>query len=191
MMSSGGLLRLSRAQFDATPDGSPQPLSFARIGSLDGLVPHPGNLRSSPSVASDKYGRLYFTTVDNVAIVDPGALAKSSMIPPIVIESVIVDNLAVDYAAANRFVEPSRLQFQYTSLNLRAPEYARFRYRLEGYDPAWIEAGTQRQVTYGTCTLVFTGSGSLVPAVRACGTRPARRSPFTSCPCSGARGGSS
>lgn len=150
IMTGGGLLRVPRAQLDATPDGGPRPLSFARIGSLDGVVPHPGNLRSSPSVAADKNGRLYFTTVDTIAIVDPDAIGESSLAPPIVLESMIVDNDPVDLAAAGTFVEPSRLQFEYTSLTLLSPEYARFRYRLEGYDADWIEAGGERRVTYGT-----------------------------------------
>jgi signal transduction histidine kinase len=72
------------------------------------------------------------------------------MIPPILLESVVIDNQAVDLAAAGSFVEPSRLQFEYTSLNLHSPEYARFRYRLEGYDADWVEAGGERRVTYGT-----------------------------------------
>lgn len=150
MMTGGGLLRVPRAQLDETPDGSPRPLSFARIGSLDGVVPHGGSLRTSPAVTSDLNGRLYFTTIDAVAVVDPAAVTESSLITPVALESVVVDNAPVDHEATNRFVEPSRLRFEYTSLHLRSPEYARFRYRLDGHDAGWIEAGTQRQITYGT-----------------------------------------
>ncbi len=150
MMTGGGLLRVSRAQLEATPNGRPRPLSFARIGVLDGIVPHPGNLNQSPAATSDRAGRLYFTTMDAVVIVDPAAVSATSMTPPIILESVIVDNGSVDHATANNFVEPSRFQFEYTSLSVHSPELARFRYRLEGYDSDWIEAGARRQVTYGT-----------------------------------------
>jgi len=149
MMTGAGLMRLSRAQLDATPDGSPRALSFALIGSLD-FVPHPGNLRPSPRVSSDRGGRLFFTTYDSVITVDPSAVSESSLAPPIVLESVTIDNQAIDHTAPQTFVEPSRLQFDYTSLSLRSPETARFRYRLDGYDADWIEAGGQRHVTYGT-----------------------------------------
>jgi signal transduction histidine kinase/ligand-binding sensor domain-containing protein len=150
LMTRGGLVRLSRAQLDATPDGRPQPLSFARIGLLDGVVPHPGNMSPSPAVTSDRAGRLYFTLQDAVAVVDPATVSDSSMTPPIVLESVIVDNEPVDRENVNRFVEPSKLQFEFTSLSLDRPELARFRYRLDGHDPEWKEGGGQRQVTYGT-----------------------------------------
>ena len=150
IMTGGGLLRLPRAQLDATPDGSPKTLSFARIGILDGVVPHPGTLAPSPQVTSDRTGRLFFTTQDAIVAVDPSAVSESSMIPPIVLESVVVDNEPVDDTATNSFVEPSRLQFDYTSLSLLSPENARFRYRLDPYDADWVEAGGERRVTYGT-----------------------------------------
>jgi signal transduction histidine kinase/ligand-binding sensor domain-containing protein len=148
-MTRGGILMLPRDQFDATPDGMPRALLFARIGVLDGVVAHPGSLRHSPRVTRDRRGRLYFTTIDAVAMVDPSE-HTASLAPPITLESVSVDNRTVDDQATQSFIEPSRLQFEYTSLDLRSPENARFRYQLEGYDPGWIEAGTQRQVTYGT-----------------------------------------
>jgi signal transduction histidine kinase len=40
------------------------------------------------------------------------------------------------------------LEIQYTSLNLGAPDRARFRYRLEGHESAWVEAGNTRVVGY-------------------------------------------
>ncbi len=149
LMTGSGLMRLSRSQLDATPDGNPRALSSALIGSLD-FVPHPGNMMPSPRVSSDRRGRLFFTTMDSVVTIDSSAVTESSLAPPIVLESVTIDNRAIDHTTPQTFVEPSRLQFDYTSLSLRSPETARFRYRLDGYDAAWIEAGGQRHVTYGT-----------------------------------------
>ena len=36
-----------------------------------------------------------------------------------------------------------RLEFRYTGLNFDAPERVRFRYRLEGLDSDWVEAGLE------------------------------------------------
>jgi hypothetical protein len=41
-----------------------------------------------------------------------------------------------------------RLEIRYTSLNLAAPERARFKYRLEGLDSAWTEVGDARVARY-------------------------------------------
>jgi signal transduction histidine kinase len=40
------------------------------------------------------------------------------------------------------------LEFRYTGLNFDGPERVRFRYRLEGLDPGWLEAGTRREAFY-------------------------------------------
>jgi signal transduction histidine kinase len=41
-----------------------------------------------------------------------------------------------------------RVEFRYTGLNFDAPEVIRFRYRLEGLDADWEDAGTRRAASY-------------------------------------------
>ena len=41
-----------------------------------------------------------------------------------------------------------RLDFQYTALSFVAPEKVRFKYRLNGFDDDWVDAGTKRLATY-------------------------------------------
>jgi signal transduction histidine kinase len=41
-----------------------------------------------------------------------------------------------------------RLQINYTALTLRSPNRIRFRYRLDGFDASWIDAGARRQAFY-------------------------------------------
>jgi hypothetical protein len=47
-------------------------------------------------------------------------------------------------------LEPNRgsIEIRYTGLSLVKPEQVRFRYRLEGLDLGWVEAGTQRAAFY-------------------------------------------
>src|SRR5262249_33744777 len=42
----------------------------------------------------------------------------------------------------------ARLQIDYTSLTFLAPTKVQFRYRLEGFDESWIDAGGRRQAFY-------------------------------------------
>jgi signal transduction histidine kinase/ligand-binding sensor domain-containing protein len=165
LMTNGGLLAVPRDQLDATPDGEPGPLRFLRIGSLDRVAPHIGGTQYSPRAIRGPGGRLYFATRDSIAVVDPAQVTESALRPTIVIETVQADNQPVDLAASLRLIEPHRLQFDYTSLSLRSPENIRFRYRLEGHDRDWIEAGGQRRVTYdalppGSYRFRVIGSGS-------------------------------
>src|SRR3982074_1444331 len=41
-----------------------------------------------------------------------------------------------------------RVEFQYTALNFQTPDLIRFRYRLDGMDPDWVDAGTRRSALY-------------------------------------------
>lgn len=165
LMTKGGILVVGRDQLDATPAGAPRPLQFIRIGALDRIAPHVGGVQTSPRATLASDGTLYFATRDTIAAIDPSQVSESSLRPSILIDAVEADHrpLALDQAA--RLIEPERLQFDYTSLSLRSPENIRFRYRLEGQDADWIEAGGQRRVTYdalrpGTYRFRVIGSSS-------------------------------
>jgi signal transduction histidine kinase len=40
------------------------------------------------------------------------------------------------------------LEFSFTALSFVAPDKVKFKYRLEGFDPDWIDAGTRRSASY-------------------------------------------
>src|SRR5262249_49297456 len=42
----------------------------------------------------------------------------------------------------------ANLEFHYTGLSLLSPELVRFRYRMEGFDADWIDAGPRRVAYY-------------------------------------------
>ena len=149
MLVGSALLRVSRAELDATPDGQPRALSLLKIEAPGGAVPLPASVRNVPAVTSDRRGRLYgFTNPNTVVIMDPDAMKEPSMMPTTVLESVLIDSEPVDHRVTNTFVDPARLEFEYTALNLRGAEATRFRYRLDGYDADWVDARTQRRAAY-------------------------------------------
>jgi hypothetical protein len=114
------------------------------------VVPHSGGITTTPRIAKGADGRFFFATFDSIAVVDPAHISEQAFVPPIVIEEVLVNRKPVEQGAPARFVEPEDVQFEYTSLSLRNPENVRFRYRLEGYDKDWVEAGAQRRAMYGS-----------------------------------------
>lgn len=150
MMTYGGILGIDQAQLARTEDGRPGTLSYFRIGMMDRVMPHRGGLGTSPRVATGLDGKLYFDTMDSVAIVDPTLLRAASFAPRVLIEDFLVDRRSVHQESKHSFARPDDLQFDYTSLNLRAPENVRFRYKLEGYDKDWVDAGGQRRANYGS-----------------------------------------
>src|SRR6266446_3419148 len=98
-------------------------------------------------------GRIWFSPWDGVSIVDPAHLPFNKLPPPVHIEQIIADHKtyeATPDANGQARLPPliRDLQIDYTALSLVAPEKVLFRYKLEGWDRDWQEAGTRRQAFY-------------------------------------------
>ena len=97
-----------------------------------------------------KDGRLWFPTQDGVAIVDPRAVTARRVSAPAVIERIVAgDSSVIPSGARVSFgVDQRNLTIEYTALSLLEPKNLRFRYRLEPYDAAWVDAGNRRTAFY-------------------------------------------
>jgi signal transduction histidine kinase/DNA-binding response OmpR family regulator len=69
--------------------------------------------------------------------------------PPVRVEEVMADGRGV-VREAHPVLPPGveRLEFNYSAASFESPDRLRFRYRLEGYDTGWIEAGSRRSAAY-------------------------------------------
>jgi hypothetical protein len=93
-------------------------------------------------------GRLWFPTGKGLAVIDPAHL-HPALPPSALLESVRVDGQPLRIAPSLVLAPgSSRLELAYSAPALRSPERLRFHYRLEGFDRAWNDAGTQRVAQY-------------------------------------------
>ena len=154
--SNSGLMRLSKHSLnERARTGAPFVVCRA-YSRLDGLPTQECTQGSQPGAARDAAGRLWFSTIRGLVSVDSSQLRTNPHAPPVVIESVLIDGepqntnalLAGRWGTVTVPVGKEHLEIRYTSLNLSAPDRARFRYRLEGYESAWIEAGSLRVANY-------------------------------------------
>lgn len=128
------------------------PAHVARAELFDYLDGLPGatqmNWCSSSAVeASD--GRLWFATDNGLAWLAPDRLRRNTLPPPVYIQELVADG--THYAPDASFTLPpdtENLRVDYTALSLAVPERVNFRYRLEGFDSDWQDAGTRRDVSY-------------------------------------------
>ncbi len=94
-------------------------------------------------------GNLVFFGDHGVTIVAPRRIVSNLVRPPVVIEQAVVDGAVLPLNRAARALPgKGELEIRYTALSLSAPEKVRFRYRLEGYDKKWVEAGSRRVAYY-------------------------------------------
>ena len=155
-----GLVSLSRSEMDtwtAAADrnqAAKQMVHPTVFDSADGvrlheLSYHPYN----PAVTKSSDGKIWFVPLDGVSMIDPRHLPFNTLPPQVQIGRITADRKAYDPAAYGngRVPLPARLrdlEIDYTALSFVAPEKVLFRYKLEGRDGDWRDAGNRRQAFY-------------------------------------------
>ncbi|WOO40888.1 sensor histidine kinase [Rubellicoccus peritrichatus] len=114
---------------------------------------------SSSSLLKTKDGRIWVGTQKGVSFADPVELeAKREYSLPAnaFLDKIMIDDQPFDMGfealqTGNPIIIPPgvhRLEIDYTAMQLTDPEATRFRYKMDGYDKEWIEAGTRRAAYY-------------------------------------------
>ena len=143
------LVRVERDDLDAWISDPASSVDLVAYDASDGALGYADLGSFSPKVSRAADGRLWFAGFDGVGIVDPRALPSNPVPPPVHIEQVVADGVTHAPQAVARL--PARVRdvsIEYTALSLGAPEKVAFRYRLEGRDEDWVEAGNRRQAFY-------------------------------------------
>ena len=122
------------------------------LGRGDGLL----NLEGSgggfdPSGLRDREGRLWFSTIDGIAVIDPAAFPLNTVAPRVVVENVSLagrpaapdESGIVDVPAGTATID-----LAYTAFSFLAPRQVRFRIRLRGVDDDWQDVGARRVAYY-------------------------------------------
>lgn len=164
-----GIGRVKKSHLDDLA-GHKIPAVYPQVyGRADGMLSEECTGGFSPAGLKTKAGLLWFSTLKGVVVVDPHQTV-SSPAPAVVLEQSLVDGvpkLPVHSAAggASNALRPPReasmeslrlapgrhtLEFHFTGLSFDAPDRVRFRYRLEGLDQDWVEAGTRRVAFYSS-----------------------------------------
>ena len=149
LYSQCGLVKVSRAAFDLWRERSDIKLPVEVFDKFDGA--HPGTVEhpDQPTAAKTSDGRLWFVNLISVEMIDPKQTYRNPIPPPVHIEKVIADHKNYEFDDSLRLPAMTRdVEIDYTALSLSVPQKVRFRYQLEGHDPAWQEAGTRRQAFY-------------------------------------------
>ena len=142
-----GLVAISGAELDRWSAGSSDTVEVRTFDVLDGAQPAIATFQ--PAAARSRDGRLWFANSSFLQTIDPGRLALDSRSPAVHVEQLVADRRT--YAAGIAVHLPAltrEIQVDYTATGLVMPEKARFRYKLEGKDVDWQDAGTRRQAFY-------------------------------------------
>jgi signal transduction histidine kinase len=100
-----------------------------------------------PALWRMRNGQLWLSTARGLLALDPDP--RNVNAPPVVIEDPSVNGQVIAPALISRLPAGQKnIQFNFAGLSYIQPELIRYRYRLEGQDAAWIDAGTRREASY-------------------------------------------
>lgn len=166
--SYGGVFRVNKERLRQSPTSANMEIQCVRYGKDDGLPSIECQGGFQPSGCKSRDGRLWFPTVKGLAVVDPRKVPQNGKLTPVILEELLVDGTPIPQETLAGSSAPAttpmsapgarrplrigpgrqRLEFHYTGLSLAAPDAVRYRYKLEGLEPDWVEAGDARVANY-------------------------------------------
>jgi signal transduction histidine kinase len=174
--SDSGVYRVAKAQLEAVAEGRQPAVTPIVYGLRDGLPSVETNGRKSqPAGCKTRDGRLWFPTIRGVAVFDPKNLPDNPHSPRMVIEQIRADGRSIFHNGPGGVADPAHgdanpsavqrfdslqaelrlapgtahvLEIHYTANTFIASDKVTFKYRLDGLDPDWIEAGHRRFAQY-------------------------------------------
>jgi diguanylate cyclase (GGDEF)-like protein len=149
MSCNKGIFRVDKSELDDFDRKVIPRLHPVAYGVLDGMKNRECNGANQPPAWRDSAGQLWFPTIEGVTVVDPRHLASNPVAPPVNLEQIVVDGRMVVPREGLALAPGARnLEFHYVAPSFVAPARVRYRYRLEGLDPEWVEAGIRRAAYY-------------------------------------------
>ncbi|RMF57410.1 MAG: GAF domain-containing protein [Bacteroidetes bacterium] len=132
--------------------------TFRNYGLDDGLMALEYNQNA---YAKGRDGTLYFGSGSGVTAFSPERLRTNAIPPQVALEDFKLFNESVPVGPDSPLHAPlsetktitlrhdqNEVTFDYVALHFANPKKNTYAYRLEGYDPDWVEAGTHRSATY-------------------------------------------
>ncbi len=150
--SNHGLQRIAKEELNRCADGLIPAVTGKILDHGDGLPTSEftGGLQAATCKTSD--GRLWFASSKGLVCIDPSRVETNSRPPPVLLQSLLVDGQDTPFreGAIAEALRPDhrRLEFRFSGLSFVEPNKVLFKYRLDGIDQSWVEAGNRRTAFY-------------------------------------------
>jgi len=154
-----GIFRASKAELNDCADGHLKSVRCLRYGKAEGLLAMTSSGGFQPGACKTAQGLLWFPMTRGLAVINPVNVSINAVPPPVAIEDLIVEGEPVDLTPRSRVarnsagvleIPPGRQRFEirFAALSFTAPDKVRFKYRLDGLEPGWMEGSGERVARY-------------------------------------------
>jgi diguanylate cyclase (GGDEF)-like protein len=149
MNCNKGIYHVSKKDLLAYAAGKLSRIPCVSFGKSEGIKVTESSGPAQPAGCIDRQGRIWFPTIRGLSMFDPDRLRINKVEPPLVIEKVVVNGR--NLTASGTVTAPpgkGNLEIAYTAISFLQVDKIQFAYRLEGFDPDWIQAGNRRSAFY-------------------------------------------
>ncbi len=141
--------RVSQRDLEEVDQGKRQRVAVTTFDTTDTRRETAARRSRTPGVWKSRDGRLWFATLRGVITVEPKRVRVNKLPPQVLIEQALVDGQPALPGQANEFPPgPRNIELHYAGVTLLEPRKIQQRYKLEGFDADWIDAGTRRVAYY-------------------------------------------
>jgi ligand-binding sensor domain-containing protein/signal transduction histidine kinase len=137
-----GLFRLNKKNVDDFFRGK---VDHVECAAYEG----PEGYGQEDSACRTKDGHFWFPGSKGVIMVDPTNIPINWVVPPVHVHRIRASGVELDRSKP-LVLKPGQqeIEFSYTAISFISPDKIRFRYKLDGLDRDWIEAGERRLAYY-------------------------------------------
>jgi ligand-binding sensor domain-containing protein/signal transduction histidine kinase len=146
--SERGIFKVSQNELADFRSGKIKHIFGTTFGVSDGLSCPTVNADGKPNVARTSDGKLWWCLDQGIAVVDPRNLVLHNKPGPTLIESIVADDRRLNGDNLELLPGIQRLEIGYASLTYAAADKVLFRYRLDGVDRSWFDAGQRREAIF-------------------------------------------
>jgi len=146
--TSAGLLRIRSEEFDKAASTVGYHAQFEFFDASDGAAGAP-TITSRSGRAWD--GKVWFVRSGALTIADPQLLRQRTRprLGPVIIDNVKANERTYEPAASLSLASDTRrVQIEFTTVALSKSTRVRYRYRLDGLDPDWVDAEARHAAVY-------------------------------------------
>ncbi len=149
MSCNKGIYRVKRGELNDFADGKLSSITSIGYGKDDGLRSVECNGGRQPAGWKTRDGTLWFPTASGAVVIDPRKISENTTPPPVVIEELRIAGQPVAMREPVN-VPPNQKSFhiEYRGLSFIRSDQVKYRYKLTGIDPDWVDAGTRRIAHY-------------------------------------------
>lgn len=151
MSSNNGIFWVPLSKLNEFASGGISEIYSSFYSEIDGLPGIEANGGMQSTAMKDKAGRLWYSMINGIAVIDPNIVSNNSLDMTTLIEKLMTNehSYSSPLDGTQLSKDERNLQFSYISYNPAVkPDIIKFRYTLDGYEDNWNTVGNRRDAFY-------------------------------------------